>query len=303
MKLTFLGTAAGECYPALWCECPNCSYAREHKGQNIRLNSCVLVDDDTLLDMGSTCFSAAQRENINLTQVQRLFVTHTHLDHFYPQHLVWRGGAFSMQGPVEITEKLQAIPENPTLVGPRFSPLPMLNIFGHETVRQAMAENPRLPKTDAEMASRCAMCFHPLEKAQTVQDGDVRATAILSHHGHPGGSVFNYIIERGGKTLLYALDTGGYDDDMLDIIKTHQYDCVVMEGTFGLHAIDVDFHMNTRKNLQMLDFFTQNQLWKTTPNLWLSHMGPHWVPPHDRYAPYMAERGVNIAYDGLTITF
>ena len=53
MKLTFLGTSAGESYPAIWCDCENCTYAREHGGKNIRMNTGSMIDDDILLDMNS----------------------------------------------------------------------------------------------------------------------------------------------------------------------------------------------------------------------------------------------------------
>ena len=48
MKITFLGTSAGESYPAIWCDCPNCTYAREHGGKNIRMNTGSMIDDDIL---------------------------------------------------------------------------------------------------------------------------------------------------------------------------------------------------------------------------------------------------------------
>lgn len=51
MKLTFLGTGAGEGYPGLWCKCPHCDYARKHGGKNIRANSCAVIDEDMLLDV------------------------------------------------------------------------------------------------------------------------------------------------------------------------------------------------------------------------------------------------------------
>ena len=64
MKISFLGTSAGENYPAVWCHCPCCEYARQHGGRNIRLNSCVLLDDDALLDMNAKCFSAALQSGV-----------------------------------------------------------------------------------------------------------------------------------------------------------------------------------------------------------------------------------------------
>ena len=53
MKITFLGTSAGESYPAVWCDCENCTYARAHGGRNLRMNTGTMIDSDTLLDMNS----------------------------------------------------------------------------------------------------------------------------------------------------------------------------------------------------------------------------------------------------------
>ena len=33
--------------------------------------------------------------------------------------------------------------------------------------------------------------------------------------------------------------------------------------------------------------------------MFLTHMSPHWTPPHDLYAPMMAEEGFTVAYDGM----
>ena len=292
-----MGTSAGECYPALWCECAYCRYAREHGGRNVRLNSCAVLDDDVMIDMGATCFSAAQAHRVDLLHRDKLFVTHDHMDHFFPQHLVWRSEPYAAG---------QSLPPMPVTdvdawrcaMGPRFSPVPFLHIYGHPTVRDAMEANPRLDTRT--MAEKQRMDFTPLSPGQAVDAGNLRVTAVLSQHGTPG-TVFNYIFQRGGKTLLYALDCGGYDEEMLSLLKRFRFDCVVMEGTFGNHGVDFDFHMNKRKNLRMLDFFTQNDLWAEKPNLWLSHMAPHWTPPYDEYVREMADVSVGVAYDGMIL--
>ena len=54
MHLLFLGTAAAEGYPGIFCECDNCKEARALGGRNLRLRSSLLVNDDLLLDMGQT---------------------------------------------------------------------------------------------------------------------------------------------------------------------------------------------------------------------------------------------------------
>ena len=55
MKLTFLGTGAGEGYPGYWCECPHCTYARKHRGKNLRTNSSMVIDEELLIDIGPSC--------------------------------------------------------------------------------------------------------------------------------------------------------------------------------------------------------------------------------------------------------
>ena len=88
MKITFLGTSAGESYPAIWCDCPNCTYAREHGGRNIRMNTGSMIDDDILLDMNSVGFGTAARLGVSLTKVKHLLCTHPHPDHLTMEPLI-----------------------------------------------------------------------------------------------------------------------------------------------------------------------------------------------------------------------
>ena len=56
MRLFFLGTAAAEGYPAIFCQCANCHQARLLGGRNLRHRSALLVNDDLLIDFGeATC--------------------------------------------------------------------------------------------------------------------------------------------------------------------------------------------------------------------------------------------------------
>ena len=83
MKLTFLGTGAGETYPEYWCECPHCTYARKHRGKNLRTNSSMVIDEELLIDIGPSCFDNAARFGVNLSKLKTLLVTHPHEDHIY----------------------------------------------------------------------------------------------------------------------------------------------------------------------------------------------------------------------------
>lgn len=103
------------------------------------------------------------------------------------------------------------------MIGPRMSPVPVLDIYAHSSVLETIYNsNAYLGgyRSDGknQNADLFAMAFHPLERGETVwmEQKDLRITAIVSHHATPG-SCYNYVIQRGGKTLLYAADTGGYD--------------------------------------------------------------------------------------------
>ena len=49
MKITFLGTAAAEGIPALFCNCQCCTEARRRGGKNLRTRSQSLINDDLLI--------------------------------------------------------------------------------------------------------------------------------------------------------------------------------------------------------------------------------------------------------------
>ena len=126
MRITFLGTGAGEGYPGLWCQCPNCTYARKHGGKNIRTNSSALVDDHLMIDISHGCFDVAAIKGIDLSQTTTLLITHPHEDHMYPKHLLWRK-AIEENCDLSLTERISK-------GGPRLTSIPHLNIYGNDSI-------------------------------------------------------------------------------------------------------------------------------------------------------------------------
>lgn len=290
MRLTFLGTSAGEGYPGRWCRCVHCAYAREHGGKNIRMNSSAMIDDDILLDLNGESFALAALKSIDLLHTRYLLVTHPHDDHFIPQHLVWRRMP-------EGADRLSHAAMRP-IAAPRFSSLPHLTVIGNHHVESALRA--KIP-ADQE-ADGYAMSFQPAEAGVALTFPDLRVIPIQSIHGPTDDFALNYIIQRGEKTILYALDTGGYSDEMIDIVRRFRYDLIVMEGTRGDVDEDPGGHMNMKKNLAMAFFFRNEQLLKPNGRFVLSHLSPHWTPPHDQYEIMMREHQIDVAYDGLEMT-
>ncbi len=284
MELTFLGTGAGESYPGLWCQCPHCSYARKNGGRNIRANSCAVLDGKVLLDIGPTCFDVAARMGVDLSQVSSLLITHPHPDHLYPRHLHWR----MTWGPnleKDYREQLYC-------GGPRFTPLPELQIYGNAHTEEALESclNGKLP---------LGITFHRIQEGETFETDGYTVTPVRGNH-HEKGFAHSYVIQKDDACLLYALDTCMYDPDMMEILYGFVFDTVVMEGTTGLNEMERD-HMSLARNRAFRKDLLEHGCLRVDSAFYLTHMSPHWCPPHDLYTVMVEPYGFQVAYDGLTI--
>ena len=100
----------------------------------------------------------------------------------------------------------------------------------------------------------------------------------------------------------------------MELILSYRYDCVVMEGTFAFgyslpndkalpprELLRGEGHMNLQKNKAMLQLLTEHGCWKAQPKMFLSHVCPHFSPPHEEYAKIVSDMGMELAWDGLSI--
>ncbi|NLN64623.1 MAG: hypothetical protein GX144_04320 [Clostridiaceae bacterium] len=302
MKITFLGTGAAEMYPAIWCQCENCNKALKEGGRNIRGNSAALIDDDIMLDMNTTCFMVAANNGISLASVKHILVTHPHRDHLAPEMLKWR----------RMKPGQDQLPFEPQHDGwsARYTHLPEVTVYGSDSVWMAMNQvNTNLFSFGGYDT---AAHFERIEDGAEVQCDDFSFIPVRANHKKE--HAHNFILIRNGKTILYAVDTGGYSEEMLTLITSKKYDCVIMEGTFGLGFYDKKLegqpdkeyltgkgHMNLQKNLAMLRYLTKMGCWKNEPNFYITHLCPHFTLPHDDYQAMLEKHGIKVAYDGLQV--
>ncbi|RGF14109.1 hypothetical protein DW266_08450 [Blautia sp. AM22-22LB] len=285
MKLTFLGTGAGEGYPGYWCECPHCTYARKHRGKNLRTNSSMVIDEELLIDIGPSCFDNAARFGVNLSKIKTLLVTHPHEDHLQPQHLYWRNTDESLL-PLTYVEKMRH-------GGPRFTDIPQLNIYGNSFVMETL----RKSLDDME---ELKINLHEIKEGKEEKTDGYRILPVRGNHGSQQGFSHSYIIQKDEKTLLYALDSGSYDEDQFALIQEYQYDAVIMEGTTGLNE-QYGGHMCLVNNIRIRERLKENKCLRENSRFLLTHLSPHWCPPHDWYESIVASEGLELAYDGLQI--
>ena len=130
---------------------------------------------------------------------------------------------------------------------------------------------------------------------------NLRFLPVEAIHGPVEHFSQSYIIERDGKRLLYALDTGGYEPQWQEMIDAYRYDAVIMEGTFGLRKTDYRGHMTIYKNRVFRQHLIDAGCIAEETPFYLTHLCPHWTPPYDVYAPMMEKEGFIVAYDGMQV--
>lgn len=72
MKIRYLGTAAAEGAPALFCTCDHCAYARKVGGKEIRSRAGSILDDRLKIDFGPDSFMQMIQNHIDYTPLKSI---------------------------------------------------------------------------------------------------------------------------------------------------------------------------------------------------------------------------------------
>ena len=276
VKLTYLGTAASEGWPALFCNCEYCKKAKRLGGKNIRTRSQALVNEDLLLDFPGDTYAHMLQCGADFSAIKYCFITHSHIDHWLPADLTFR--------------RESAYAHNMTE--------PKLEFYGNETVSD------RFKQVFSIWEGRHLERPHILKPFQAVLVGDYEVTPLLADHA-PGENAFVYMIRQNGKTLLYLHDTGLLPEPSMDYLAHRQvkadlisYDCtnVILEwdgrGHMGLNNI-----RDLRKTFEELSVSGKNTVSVINH---FSHNGKYC---HDELEPLAAKLGFLTAFDGMTVEF
>ena len=271
MKIHFLGTAAAEGIPGLFCDCEKCRRAKALGGRNLRLRSQALIDDRLLIDMGPDTLANTLRFGLDFTKIQHCLVTHSHRDHFYPNDLynLVPGHSHPPQGWV-------------------------LHLYGNPEVVKWASANPV-----EELQTVCVEPFVPF-----TADG-YTITPLKARHGTENPYV--YAISDGEKAILYAHDTDIFKEETWEYLKSSglHFDLVTMDCTEGAHE-DLPYrgHMCLGRNLEFRDLLLEMGLADEKTIFVSNHFSHNGKDScYDDYAPQAAEHGLLTSYDGMVIEF
>ena len=155
-------------------------------------------------------------------------------------------------------------------------------------------------KTSLEITEGQKLVLNQIKEGEEFESNGYRVMPVRGNHGPKAGFAHSYIIQKEEKTLLYALDSGTFEEDQMKLMEKFQYDVVIMEGTTGLNE-QYGGHMCLVNNIRMRDQLNQRGCLKQGSRFILTHMSPHWCPPHDWYESIVESERMELAYDGKQI--
>lgn len=271
MKLTYLGTAAAEGMPAVFCNCEFCQEARRLGGKNIRTRSQALINDDLLLDLPADTYHHFLQNGIEGHKIKYLFITHSHMDHFYPEELEMRHGAFAHNQAVHTLRVF-------------------LNDGGFK-------------KNENYLKNVEGIEINLIKHYETVDLGDYKLTALPARHFH-GDNANIYIIE-GDKTILYAHDTGYFFDEVFDFIKENQFqfDLISFDCTnVDIPISDGGSHMGLPNIRRALARLCEIEAVKDTTIKVINHFSHNANPLQNVLEEKVKDDGFLVAFDGMNIS-
>lgn len=271
MKLQFLGTSAAEGFPAVFCNCEFCQRARALGGKNIRTRSQSIINDELLIDLPADTYHHFLQNSIVGHKIKYLFVTHSHEDHFYPDELNMRHGAFAHDMDV-----------------------PLLKVYLNEGAYQ---------KAYNKLQNMVGIEVNVIRHFETVELNGYKITALPARHFNGDNANF-YIIESGGKTLLYAHDTGYFFPDVFDFIKekAYRFDLVTMDCTnIDIPISDESSHMGLPNIHRCLEKLAElNAITDQTVKI-INHFSHNGNPLQDVLEQKVKDDGYLVAFDGMTV--
>ncbi len=271
MQVQYLGTGASEGLPGIFCQCNICNHARKEGGKNIRRRCSMMVDKKLLIDMPPDLYSQALNFKHDISQVQYILITHTHYDHFYPAELRNMLAPYTLKPPPD-----------------------KIMLYGSDEVRKTMLE---VLGDDIVARLRPNLEFSLLRAFEPVQVGPYIVTPLKARHCV---GAFTYIVEIGGRTMLYATDTGFFPEETWDFLAGKMIHLVSMDCNNPVFS-DTPNHMTIEDNITLKRRMFQQKSSNNRTRYVATHFSHNGGLSHMQIDEKMRLHGITVAYDGLEL--
>lgn len=276
MKIQYLGTAAAEGIPAIFCDCENCKKSREAGNRNIRTRSQALIDDTLLIDFPADTYMHFLNYNLPLTKIKNCLITHSHSDHLYAVELLMRKKGFSH-------------------INGDNSPLVFYSDKdGFEMINGV--------KTEYDISAEDVL-VKQIKLNEEFDVDEYKVTALRAAHDEKSSPVV-YLIERDGKMIFYSNDTSEYPRESMEYLKTLKkpIDLISLDCTEACNDATYVGHLSLarcielRKTLLEIGAADEHTVFILNH---FSHNGKNVV--YDEFVKIAAEYNFDVTYDGMVV--
>ena len=280
MQIKYLGTAAAEGIPALFCNCNVCTEARKRGGRNIRTRSQALVDNKILIDFNADTYMHCINGNVDLSEIDHCLITHAHEDHLYVNDLATRIPGFSNLG--------------------NNKPFTLYGTYGVVTKINGFINSRIL-----DPCGIVEVC--QVEPYTTFNVGDYKVTPLVAWHDVRSFPVI-YIIENPrGKKLLYAHDTNYFLDEVWGYLEKnkHRFDFVSLDCTeANKPELDYVGHMNLNDCNRVKDRLLDMGCVGEDTVFCLNHFSHNGTDVlYEEFSSVAKEKGFLVSYDNMEVEF
>ncbi len=275
MKWQFMGTAAAEGFPAVFCECDTCRRAREAGGKNLRMRSGLIINDTTMIDLCPDALTFSQRFGVKLSAIRDLFFTHSHCDHCDVEELSMRRNPVFCQLP----------DDRP------------LNVYMNDTALERLKGY--MPYDDASYMSYLNITMLEHFKPFQTENG-LTLTHLPADHAGTEASGF-YLIEDGEKTAVYAHDTGFFLPETMAFLKTKSIDLISLDCTFGKNTRGGYGHMGIPDNRLTVKELREAGALKEDATVIIHHFTHNCGQLHEELEAEVKDDGWLVSYDGMIV--
>lgn len=265
MYITYQGTAAAEGVPAIFCDCEHCRYARAKGGKEVRMRSGALIDGKLKIDFGPDAYAQSLRFNQSYAALGHVLITHSHPDHFSPDEL-------GRIAPPDAHRKT------------------VLHVYGDARVGEGI--KPYLKEGK--------LTFTQLEPFRTYEIDEYLVTPLQAVHAiNSGEEPLFYLIERGGRKLLYAHDTDMFTDADFEFLKDKRVNLVSMDCTNGILDLKYIGHMGINKNVALREKLLSIGAADENTVFVANHFSHNGLVSHEEMEKRLPD--FTVSYDGLTL--
>lgn len=235
-----------------------------------------MLDDKTCIDFPPEAYTNSLRFGIDLSALKTLFITHSHMDHFYAHDFILRG------------YKYAKLSQN------------VLQIFGNSEVKKVFDECTRR-ELKGDVAAHLE--FNVVKSYDKFSVDDYRILTIPAIHESREEALL-YYVEKRNKGYLHLYDTGAVSDEAIDFLAKNgaKAGAVALDCTF-LDAPHVDGtrHMCITDCAEVMRRLKSKGVADGNTKFIITHFSHHSQPSEEKLQKIENQYSVVAACDGLTV--